>query len=71
MVIRPAQIWTPAGMAIVPAPGNPCHIWQLVFGRCRFIVAGEGLQARYCNGETDGSSWCAAHRVRVFARPAR
>jgi len=62
-------MWTTAGTpAAVPA-GRPCHIWQLVFGRCRFIVAGEGLQARYCNGETDGSSWCAEHRARVFAKP--
>ena len=56
---------------LVPA-GQPCHLWQLSYRRCRFIVAGEGLEARYCNAETpEGSSWCAKHRVRVFARPAR
>jgi len=52
----------------VPA-GKPCHLYQLRPRRCRFIVAGGGLEARYCNHETDGSSWCPEHRARVFARP--
>jgi len=48
---------------------NGAEIFSLRLNDCRYITAGEGLEATYCRQPTVGTrSWCAVHEPLVFGR---
>jgi len=48
---------------------NSAPIFALRLGDCRYITAGEGLEATYCRQPVVGTgSWCAHHTTLVFGR---
>lgn len=59
---------------VVPAPPRPTgfarrSIFALRRDDCRYITAGEGLEATYCCEPVEGpTSWCALHLPLVFGR---
>ncbi|HVL71137.1 MAG TPA: hypothetical protein VM434_04540 [Beijerinckiaceae bacterium] len=66
----PAQAAAP-----VPRPAKiRCEgvgLFDLKNDHCRFVVAGEGLSARFCAKPKVFRSWCAAHRDVVFDQNQR
>lgn len=54
-----------------PCPTSAAKPWLARrFGECAYPVSGLGADVLSCCAGTDGQTYCATHRARMFAKPA-